>query len=135
MFYHFEVNEQENGYWANCIELKGCVTQGNTILELEKNMAEVLDLYLDDLDILELAFPLLDNDLKDKKNIFKVPVDIKKERIKNGLTQNEIAKKLGMANIYSYQRLESSKKANPSLILLKKIKNILPELNIEMIFN
>lgn len=143
MFYHFEVNEQENGYWANCIELKGCVTQGDTILELEKNMAEVLDLYLDDLDILELAFPLLDNDLKDKKNIFKVPVDIKKafainikkERIKKGLTQNEIAKKLGMANIYSYQRLESSKKANPSLILLKKIKNILPELNIEMIFN
>lgn len=51
------------------------------------------------------------------------------------IKSKKIEKKLGMANIYSYQRLESSKKANPSLILLKKIKNILPELNIEMIFN
>ena len=37
MYYHFQVNQEENGYWANCIELKGCVTEGDTLLELEKN--------------------------------------------------------------------------------------------------
>lgn len=37
MYFHFQVNQEENGYWANCIELKGCVTEGDTLLELEKN--------------------------------------------------------------------------------------------------
>jgi antitoxin HicB len=141
MYYHFQVNQEENGYWANCIELKGCVTEGDTLLELEKNMEEVLDLYLDDLETLELPLPLSDSNFKDQINIKKVPVDvkkafalnIKKARLEKGLTQNELAKKLGLNNIYSYQRLESPKKANPSLILLNKLKKILPELNIEMI--
>lgn len=141
MYYHFQVNQEENGYWANCLELKGCVTEGDTLLELEKNMEEVLDLYLDDLETLELPLPLSDSNFKDQINIKKVPVDvkkafalnIKKARLEKGLTQNELAKKLGLNNIYSYQRLESPKKANPSLILLNKLKKILPELNIEMI--
>ena len=42
--------------------------------------------------------------------------------------------KSGMNNIYSYQRLESPKKANPSLLTLNKIKKIFPELNLDMIF-
>ena len=40
MFYHFEFFEEENGYWANCIELKGCITQADTFQELEENMKE-----------------------------------------------------------------------------------------------
>ena len=79
MFYHFEVNKEENGYWANCIELKGCVTDGDTILDLEKNMEEALDLYLEDLDNLELPFPLPDSNFKTNKSPKGTPVNFKSE--------------------------------------------------------
>jgi antitoxin HicB len=147
MYYHFQVFKEKKDYWASCLELKGCVTQGDNLDELKKNMAEALDLYLDELETLDLPLPLSDkqfpkNDVPSGKDIYKVPVEVKKAfalnikklRLEKGLTQNELAKKLGMSNIYSYQRLESPKKANPSLLTLNKIKKILPELNIDMIF-
>jgi predicted RNase H-like HicB family nuclease len=46
MKYHFKIYEEEGGFWAECLELKGLQTQGDTMEELEFNMKEVLDLYL-----------------------------------------------------------------------------------------
>jgi antitoxin HicB len=54
-------------------------------------------------------------------------------RKQRGLTQSEIAKLLGMNNIYSYQRLERSKQANPSLTTLAKIKKVFPDLKVDEI--
>ena len=48
MKYHFRLKKEKKGYTAFCIELKGCQTQGDTKSELEKNMREALDLYLDE---------------------------------------------------------------------------------------
>lgn len=29
MQYHFKKHKEDGGYWAECIELKGCVTRGS----------------------------------------------------------------------------------------------------------
>lgn len=47
------------------------------------------------------------------------------------MTQREAAKLLGMKNIYSYQRLESGKTANPELLTLVKIKKVFPEIDLD----
>jgi len=52
-------------------------------------------------------------------------------RLSRGMTQKEAAKLLGMKNIYSYQRLESGKTANPELLTLVRIKKIFPEIDLD----
>jgi len=47
MWYHFEVHKDKIGYWAECVELSGCYTQGDSKQELYANIQEALDLYLD----------------------------------------------------------------------------------------
>ncbi|UYT07174.1 XRE family transcriptional regulator [Treponema denticola] len=46
--------------------------------------------------------------------------------------QKQVSEKLGMKNVYSYQRLE--KKSNPSLQMIKKITSIFPAIKLEMLF-
>ncbi len=141
MFYHFRIHKEPKGYWAECIELKGCVTEADNLEKLYKNMEEALNLYLNEPEKSKITFPLPDNDLADK-NIIKVPVDhkiafamkMKKYRSKKGLSQKQVADLLGMKNIYSYQRLESTKKANPNLSTIARIKEVFPEFNIDDIF-
>ena len=36
----------ETGWWAEVLGLPGCVTQGDTLAELEQNLAEVIPLWL-----------------------------------------------------------------------------------------
>ncbi len=38
---------EEGGYWAEVPALPGCVTQGETISEIEKNIREAVDLYIE----------------------------------------------------------------------------------------
>lgn len=47
MIHHFKVHKEENGFWAQCIELPGCFAQGDTMKELQANMKEVLELYFE----------------------------------------------------------------------------------------
>lgn len=46
MFYHFKVHQEDNGFWSECIELEGCVTQADDIDKLNANMYKALNLYL-----------------------------------------------------------------------------------------
>jgi len=46
--------------------------------------------------------------------------------------QKQASEKLGMKNVYSYQRLE--KKSNLSLQMIKKITSIFPAIKLEMLF-
>jgi transcriptional regulator with XRE-family HTH domain len=59
---------------------------------------------------------------------------IRYNRIQQGLTQKEAAKRLGFENIYSYQRLET-KNCNPTLRLLSQIKNVFPDFSIDSALN
>lgn len=141
MFYHFKIHKEKNGFWAECPELKGCATQADNLDTLYKNMKEALNLYLHEPENSRVSFSLPYKNIIGK-NIVRVPVDpqiafaikMKITRAKKGLSQRQAADLLGMKNIYSYQRLESTKKANPSLSTIARIKEIFPEFNIDDLF-
>jgi antitoxin HicB len=140
MRYHFKVHAEKKGYWAECIELKGCLTQAGTKKELLENAVEALNLFLDEPESSKVIFPEPINPGK-RKNLIEVAVDpkiafamaLRQERIKSHLTQSQVAKKMGLKNPYSYQRLENSKTANPSLLTIVSLKSIFPDLNLEAI--
>ena len=52
-------------------------------------------------------------------------------RIRNDLTQREVAERLGMKSLYSYQRLE--RKSNPSLATLSRLKQVLPDFSVDYV--
>jgi transcriptional regulator with XRE-family HTH domain len=56
---------------------------------------------------------------------------IRYHRISHGLTQKEVAKKMGMKNLFSYQRLE--KRCNATLEMLVKIVNVSPSLSLDLV--
>ena len=72
MYYHFNIHKEADGYWGECTELEGCVTQGDTLEELQKNMGEALNLYLDEPDNSDITFPIPNKEVKGE-NIVEVP--------------------------------------------------------------
>jgi predicted RNase H-like HicB family nuclease len=139
MRYHFKVHKEKGGFWAECIELPGCVTQADTKEELDSNTQEALNLYLEEVEDYGYLARLPKASIKEGRNIIKVPVDpsvalafsIRHQRIKQGLTQREAADQLGMKAIYSYQRLE--KRCNPTLDLIYKLVLLFPALSLDKI--
>jgi predicted RNase H-like HicB family nuclease len=138
MRYHFKVHKGGEGFWAECLELEGCVTQADSMKELSEMMQEALNLYISEPeDSIRLA-ELPNDSIKKAKNIVEVSVNseiafsflVRYHRIQNGMTQHQVAKKLGFDNINSYQRLER-KKCNPNLKTLSKIKALFPEFSLD----
>jgi antitoxin HicB len=43
MNYHFKIHKDKQGFWAECIEILGCHSQGDTIEELSVNCKEALN--------------------------------------------------------------------------------------------
>jgi antitoxin HicB len=137
MTYHFHIHD-EDGLWAECVELEGCVTQGQDRLALEKNMHEALNLYLEEPESSTVAFPMPASETSGN-NIVEVEVDpsiafslqLRQLRLRHNLTQKEAAKRLGMRNLYSYQRLE--RRSNPSLATIKKVKTLFPDFSLDLV--
>ncbi len=140
MHYHFKVHKETRGYWAECVELEGCVTQGDTLKELQSNMEEALNLYLDEPVGSTFLAPLPDDKLDRSKKLIQVSVDpeiafafmVRYHRIQRKMTQKQAAKKLGMNNLYSYQRLE--RKCNATLAVIAKVKNLFPDFSVDFAF-
>jgi len=138
MLYHFKVHKEKGGFWAQCLELPGCITQGATQKELYQNMQEALNLYIEEPNDSDDLAALPDESIKKAKNIVEVSVDtliafaflVRYFRIKYGFTQQQAAKKMGFETLYSYQRLEA-KKCNPSLKMIAKIKQLYPDFSID----
>ena len=154
MTYQFAVREEERGYSAWCLDLEGCRTQADSITELERNAAEALDLYLDETPDSRVLPPLpnaagLPTDGAAKAGaaadsaadwFMDVPVApgralallLKHHRAAHRLSQADMAARLGMKNVYSYQRLE--RKANPRLSTLARLKSAwFPSLSLDWI--
>ena len=139
MTYHFNVHEDKKGFWAECVELSGCVTQAESFDELELQCKEALNLYLEEPKDSKMAFPLPNESLDSDKTLIKAEVDpeialavlLRFYRFNSKLTQKQMAEMLGMKNLYSYQRLE--KRSNPTLSIIKKIHSVFPEIRIEKI--
>ncbi len=138
MKYHFKVHKEGKGFWAQCIELSGCITEADSMDELHINMQEALNLYVEEPDDSKELAPLPDESIRVGRNIIEVMVDpqiafafmVRYYRIKHGLTQLQAAKKMGFETIYSYQRLEG-KRCNPSLKIISKIKKAFPDFSID----
>jgi predicted RNase H-like HicB family nuclease/DNA-binding XRE family transcriptional regulator len=133
MVYHFKIHAEEGTYWAECLELEGCFTQGKTLEELKSSAVDALNLHLDEAEDSKVIFPMPTTSMPKRKDILSIPVDpgvafamlLRQTRIAHGMTQKRVAAKLGMANLYSYQRLE--RRANPTLMTIKKVKEAFPE--------
>lgn len=142
MKYHFKIHKEDGGYWAECLELPGCVTQADTMGQLQFNMKEALNLYIEEPESSKELAALPDESIKKAKNIIEVPVDsqiafaflVRYFRIKYGLTQQQAANKMGLDTIYSYQRLEAGR-CNPSLKMLSKIKELFPDFSVDYLIS
>jgi predicted RNase H-like HicB family nuclease len=139
MNYHFAVHSEAGGYWASCLELNGCATQADTAEELSLNCVEALNLYLEEPPESEAVFSLPYDHYDEEQGYLKIPVDpeigfavlLRHYRHSHHLTQKQVAAKLGMKNVYSYQRLE--KRSNPTLRIMKKVKTIFPEMMLDVL--
>ncbi len=139
MKYHFKIHKEGKSYWAKCIELEGCYTQADSMEELNAMMQEALSLYISEPESSKDIAELPDDSIKTSKNVVEVPVDaevafaflMRYHRIKHGMTQSQVAKKMGFENVNGYQRLER-KKCNPNLKTLSKIKAIFPEFSLDL---
>ncbi|RPJ09911.1 MAG: type II toxin-antitoxin system HicB family antitoxin [Spirochaetaceae bacterium] len=141
MIYHFRIHNDIDGFWAECIELPGCMTQADSLKKLHINSKEVLDLYLDEPENSRIVFPLPDESIEESDAVIGVKADsavafafyLRMIRLNHKLTQRDAAKMLHFKNLYSYQRLESSKKANPELKTLEKIREVFPEFDLNLV--
>jgi len=139
MTYHFQVHQEGQGFWAECIEIRGIVTQANTHAELSANAKEALDLALDEPEDSKMIFPL-PQELKGR-NIIAIEVDpsiafamlVRQARIAHKLTQQQAAKAMGFKGLYSYQRLESGKHCNPALSTIVKVCKVFPEVDLSLV--
>lgn len=139
MKYHFKVHKEKKGFWAECVEIPTCLTQGDTWEELEENMQDALHTYLEEPEDSQYLAPLPKKSVRKTRSIIEVPVDpavalafsLRRERIKNGFTQQEAAEMLGMKGVYSYQRLE--KRCNPKLEMIFRIVSLFPSLSVDRV--
>lgn len=141
MRYHFKIQKEKKGYSAVCVELVGCVTQGNTREELQTNMEEALNLYLDEPADSKAVYSFPRKRLAGK-SIAEVSVQpriafsfvLRMTRLKKKLTQKEAATRIGITgSLNNYQRLENSDTANPVLETLVQIKKAFPEFPLDQI--
>jgi antitoxin HicB len=139
MQYHFKIHKEGNVFWAQCIELKGCFTQAGTKKELQLNMQEALNLYVEERPNSKDLAAMPNRTIKASKDVVAVSLDpeiafsflVRYWRMKHGWTQKEVAEKMGFEKLYSYQRLEAGR-CNPSLKTMGLIKKIYPEFSVDL---
>ncbi|HPS59288.1 MAG TPA: type II toxin-antitoxin system HicB family antitoxin [Spirochaetota bacterium] len=139
MKYHFKTHKEDSGYCAECVELYGCRTEADSIEELKTNMHEALNLYLEEPEGSGVEFVPPQEGLTGRY-IVEVAVEpniafavyLRYLRKQRRLTQKQVAEKLKLKNLYSYQRLESGK-ANPTLETIVKIHSLFPEMDLASI--
>ncbi|MBF8263952.1 MAG: hypothetical protein HW387_1617 [Parachlamydiales bacterium] len=140
MKYHFRVEKEKFGFSAQCMELEGCITQGDSREELNANMQEALNMYVFESDDSNELAPFPNQNIKRSPHIVEVPLDpeiafsfmLRRHRIQHKLTQHQAAKKMGFKNVYSYQRLE--KKSNVTIDIMARVKSLFPEFSIDLAF-
>lgn len=142
MIYHFKIHKEKSGYWAECVEIPECRTQGDSINELKANAYEALNLFLDEPEDSRIIFPMPDGKLRPGRNILAIEVEpsiafaflMRRTRLLKGLTQHQMKDLLKFKTLFSYQKLERAKYANPTLKSLRHIKDCLPEFPVELLF-
>ena len=114
MQYHFKIHKEINGFWAQCIELEGCLTQAGTREELQLNMQEALNLYVGERSNSKDLAAMPAKNIVISRNVVKVSMDpevafsflVRYWRLKHGWTQKEAAEKMGFETLYIYQQFK-----------------------------
>ena len=140
MKYHFRVHEEGEGFWAECLEIPGCVTQADSREELIMNMEDAINTALQEPEGSKSLAPLPDESHKPSRSIAEVRVNpqvamgfwLRYSRIKGGMSQGAAAKKLGMKNIFSYQRLERG--CNTTISMMARLVAAFPLFNVDAVF-
>ncbi len=140
MKYHFKIHRESGGFWAECLEIPGCMTQGDSKDELFANMQEAINTCLEEPEGGAFLAPLPDDSYTPSRSVVEVRVDpeialgfmVRRHRIQEGMTQKEAAKNLGMKNIFSYQRLE--RRCNTTVGMLGKLLVLFPLLSLNKVF-
>jgi len=140
MNYHFQIHKGKDGFWAECCELSGCNAEADSMAELRKECKDALNFYLEEPADSKIIFPLPEMKLDSNKKLLSIAVEpeiglavlLRFYRSNSNMTQKQVSEKLGMKNVYSYQRLE--KKSNPTLNIMKKIHTVFPEIKFEYLF-
>jgi antitoxin HicB len=143
MIYHFKTYKDKDGYWAECIELKGCNAQGDTKEELRLNMENSLNLFLSEPEDSKFLFPMPVVNKKKTKNVEKISVDasvafamlIRQTRLKHHYTLKQMAAVLEYNNLNSYVKLEKAKTANPELRTISNITKHFRDFPVGLIFD
>lgn len=126
----FELDEDGASYNVCFPDLDGCVTYGSNMDDARKNAQEALSVYLESLDSRSKEIPVASK-LKGENVLYITPdiriafaIQIKKIRAQKGLTQKDVAEKMGIGWT-SYQRIENPRRTNPTLSTIRRLEEVL----------
>ena len=128
--YPAHIWKEKNGTWSvEFPDLHGCFTSAESLEAAKENAKEALTAYLESLDSRSLSIPV--SSTIEKDDIYPIApslnvsfaITLKQERQKQGLTQKEVAKRMGV-NWSMYQRIENPRKTNPTLSTIDKLQKV-----------
>lgn len=126
----FELDEDGASYNVRFPDLEGCMTYGSNMDDARKNAQEALSVYLESLDSRSKEIPVASK-LKGENVLYITPdiriafaIQIKKIRAQKGLTQKDVAEKMGIGWA-SYQRIENPRRTNPTLSTIRRLEEVL----------
>ena len=106
MQYYARIKKQKDGKFLVVFpDLKGCLTEGETLAEAKANAAEALNLWLDPSHEEDSAYPIPKPRRRTSKDYFPIDVDpllipalaLKQTRLKMGWPRSRMAKELGIS--------------------------------------
>lgn len=137
--YQAKLHKEGSGYWVEFPDLPGCFSEGDSREEALENAREALSLWLEDARDPQWEIPA-PKARRGKQFTWvapyedvAVPLMIRQARQRNGLSQRELAKKLGMS-VQQLQKLEYPGKSNPTVRTLAAVSRALgEELRVELV--
>jgi antitoxin HicB len=137
--YQAKLHKEGSGYWLEFPDLPGCFTQGKSRAEALENAREALSLWLEEARDPHWDIPV-PKARRGRQYVWvapyedvSIPLMIRQARQRKGLSQRELAKKLGMS-VQQLQKLECPGKSNPTVRTLAAVSEALAEqLRIELV--
>ena len=125
----FEYDKEEKVYNVRFPDLPGCFTYGESIDEAKSMAKEALTGFLQSVDARKMRLPD-PSKLEGKEVLYVEPetpvafaIWLRKPREALGLSQSDVAKKLGI-KYQTYQRIESPSKTNPTLKTIMRVEKV-----------
>lgn len=130
MIYFAKIKKTQDSYLVDFPDLKGCMTEGDTLEEAQKYAKEVLNGWMATRYDMELKIPKAKE--YQGRAYYPIEVDLqivfairlRQARLKQGLSQSQVAKRLGITQ-QAYAKFESPDSTNPSLKTIKKLAEAL----------